>query len=290
MKKNSILFLTLLVSGFYFTQAQPAPHEFSVFLNGGFAANCFQPMSKNVSSAGYGGDLGVGFTGFVSQQLGFQTGVGLGFSMVKSKAGELQTITPGLLDNQNKELYDLHTTLNGYAELHKTLFFSIPAMFQFQTKMRQSWDWTRSQKNGFYVATGVKVHLLISNRYESNIATLSNRAYYIERANWAATQEFAGFGLFKRENGNSGKLDFAVMALFTLETGMKWRLGKGSYLYTGVYFDCGLNDPTKKERKEYGTYTAPEQLKEMTLMKISDKLNYMAAGIKVRVAFTRNTQ
>jgi hypothetical protein len=42
---------------------------------GGFAAFCFQPMQKNASSMGYGGDAGLGFTGFITPNWGIHTGV-----------------------------------------------------------------------------------------------------------------------------------------------------------------------------------------------------------------------
>jgi hypothetical protein len=286
MKRISIIFLTLLLTGIYSMQAQPTAHEFSVSAAGGFAANCYQPLSKDISSVGFSSDFGVGFTGFVSQQLGFQIGAGFGLFNVKSKANNLSSVVIGKLKDDNGENIDLHTKLLGVTELHKTFFLHIPAMIQFQTKMKPAWDWTRSQKSGFYALAGVKVLFLVSNRYESFVAELHNAAYYPDLDNWAATQKFAGFGGFNEGYRAVGKLEFGVMALFTVEAGMKWRISKTAYLYTGVYYDCGLNDPTKNSRKSYSQYKSEKDLEELSILKLADKLNYMAGGIKIRVAFT----
>jgi hypothetical protein len=288
MKRISIIFFALLLTGYYSTHAQTAPHEFSVFAAGGFAANCYQPVSKDISSVGFSSDFGFGFTGFVSQQIGFQIGAGFGIFNIKSKATNLVSSICGKLKNDNGLDYDLYTTLIGVTEVHKTFFLQIPAMIQFQTKMKPAWDWTRSQKSGFYALTGVKALFLVSNRYETHVSELYNAAYFPDLDNWAATQKFKGFGGFNEGYPAMGKLDFGVMALFAFEAGMKWRISKTACLYSGVYFDCGLNDPTKKSRQSYTNYKYEKDLEDLTILKFADKLNYMAGGIKVRVAFTYN--
>ena len=289
MKRISIIFFALLLTGYYSIYAQTSPHEFSVFAAGGFAANCYQPTSKDVSSVGFSSDFGLGFTGFISQQIGFQIGAGFGLFNVKSKADDLSSTVIGKLrDDSHPYDYDLYTTLSGYTEVHKTFFLQIPAMIQFQTKMKPSWDWTRSQKSGFYALTGIKVLFLVSNRYESNVAALYNAAYYPELDNWAATQKFVGFGEFDEGYPATGKIDFGVMALFAFEAGMKWRISKTAFLYTGAFFDCGLNDPTKNSRQPYSKYKSEKDLEDLTILKFADKLNYMAGGIKIRIAFTYN--
>jgi hypothetical protein len=261
---------------------------------------CFQPSTKGVSfaslnpankpgfkvnsSLGFSSDFGIGFTGFFSRQVGIHTSVGFGLFNVKSKMN-LYYITPDFKDRFGY-VYDLHTQLLDYTEIHKAMFVTIPVMLQFQTKQKQYWDWTRSQKAGFYALGGVKVNLLFNNRYEAGVDQLFNAGYFPKEDNWQATQTFAGLGYYDGIN-TEGKLDFGVMVLFACETGVKWRIDNNIFVYTGVFFDCALNDPTKEKRQPYGNFTAPEYLPDLTLLKFSERVNFMAVGIKLRFAFTK---
>jgi len=292
------LILVLFVFSCLHLSAQKTPHEFSIYGGGGFSFFAYSPpLLRNVSSGGFSGDAGVGFTGFVSPQVGFHIGAGFGMYNVKAKIGNLKAITPGLIDEANYNyLFDLHTTLSGYTETHKAIFMSVPVMLQFQTKQKQEWIWKRSEMKGFYAIGGVKVNLLLKNEYEAQFATLTNLAYYPELDNWHGTQTFAGLGVFDGSSAG-GDLKLGVHVVFAFESGMKWRIGKNLFLYTGAFFDCGLNDPTKDSREplsdytyaKYLTYINPltdlNDLKGFTLLKFSDKINLMTAGIKLRLAF-----
>jgi len=74
--------------------AQRYPYEFSVYCEGGFNAFIIQKPVNKVSSKRYGGDAGVGFTYFFSQNLGLHTGVGFGFFHVGNGINTLNIITP----------------------------------------------------------------------------------------------------------------------------------------------------------------------------------------------------
>jgi hypothetical protein len=289
--------------------AQKAPHEFSVYACGGVSTYSFHPRAVNYteslgyatdfgsqfhqstrkenSSIGFSSDFGFGFTGFLSQQIGIHTSAGFGLLNVKSKR-TLSYVKEGIMIDIHDRFYELHTKLENYTEIHKTLFVSIPLMLQFQTKQKQYWNWTRTQKAGFYAQAGVKVHFLFGNKYEVNVDSLFNAGYYFDFNNWAATQKFAeyGFGPFEGNNA-AGKLDFGVMVLFACEAGVKWRIDNNIFVYTGAFFDCGLNDPVKNSRQPQENFTSQQQLSDLTLLRFSDKINLMMVGIKLRMAFTR---
>jgi hypothetical protein len=267
------------VSSSLYVSAQKTPNEFSLYGGGGLSFFAYQlPMSK-VFSIGYHGDIGLGFTGFVSQQCGFHIGAGFGLFRVKSNVDDLLTFTPNLID-AHEYPYELYTTLSGYSEIHKTMFLSVPVMFQFQTKEKQSKDW----KKGFYAMTGAKLLVLFNRSYYSQIATFANAAYYPEFDNWTATQMFVGLGKFSGKDAD-GKIEIGLIAMFTFEAGIKWRIGEKCYLYTGAYFDCGLNDPTKNNRKPVSNYIAVEHLVDFSLLDFYNKSFLMGTGLKVRLAF-----
>jgi hypothetical protein len=297
------LFAILFIFGNLHISAQrKPPHEFFVYADGGISFYSFQPSTKDVSftefkkdnvpgfktksSLGFSSDLGAGFTGFLSHQIGIQTGVGFGLTNVKSKL-DSYTIIPDFKDQQYDEDYDQHSIFLNYAEVYKTMFVTIPLMLQFQTKQKQYWNWTRTQKAGFYALGGIKLHFLFSNKYECSVDSLFNAAYFPQYDNWAATQKFAGLGLL--DGGmNTGKLDFGVMVLFTCEAGVKWRVDNNIFVYTGAFFDCALNDPMKENRKLRENYTTSEKLKGLSLIKVSERVNLMTVGIKVRIAFVKS--
>jgi len=279
----SIIIIMLLVLSNLHISAQKALPEFSIYGGGGFSFFAYQPYLHNASSGGFSGDAGVGYTFFLSQQWGIHTGAGFGLYNVKARVDYLKTITPGYIDCDGY-LYDLHTTLNNYNEIHKSIFMSIPLMIQFQTKQKQSLNWKKDDKVGFYVMGGVRALFLLSNKYTSQVTSLSNMAYYPEFDNWITTLAPLGLGTFDGKS-SEGTLKFGVLAMFAFETGVKWRVGKGLYLYTGAYFDCGLYDPNKDSRMPYSNYTAPEHLTDLTLLAFADRINLMTVGIKLRLAF-----
>jgi len=218
---------------------------------------------------------------------------------VKTKVDSLKAITNGMFDKINiidgkTDLpYDLHTYLN-YTEIYKSMYVSIPIMFQFQTRQKQYWNWRQNKKPAFYAMGGVKVFFLVDNKYETRVSELTNKAYYTELKNWAATQSFAGLGTLKgeREEGWNAKdkLDFGVMAMFAFETGIKWRIDKTIFLYTGAYLDVALNDPNKKSRIEYKNEgeMPNKEIRNLTLYQVSNRTTALVVGIKLRFAFIKN--
>ena len=270
---------TLIVSG------QKTLNEFSIHGGGGLAVFCFQPSIKNASSMGYGGDAGVGFTGFFNQNWGVHIGAGLGIFNIKNKVDNFRFITPEQRDCEGY-LFDLHTTMNKYQETHQSNFLTVPIMLQFQTKTNQSFYWNKDEKVCYYAMAGIKALIPFNYDYTSKIASLNNMAYYPEFDNWINSLPILGLGTFDG-NSTTGKLKFDALIMFAFETGTKWYIGRSVFLYTGVYFDCGLHDPTMKNRVPYRNYIHPEQLQEITLLEFTKTMNLMTAGIKLRLAFFR---
>ena len=280
---SQILTIVLFAMCALKVSAQKTPHEFSISGGGGVSIYCFKPEVKKAASMGYNVDVALGFTGFMSPQWGIHLGLGWGLFNMKTKIDKLNTITEGLID-RNDYLFDLHTTLNKYEESNKTMFLYIPVMLQFQTKPKAAINWKKGQKASFYAMAGLKTALLFNNKYDVSVETLYNAAYYPEFDNWAATQIFAGLSTFDGNKVN-GTFKLKALAMFAFETGIKWRIGNTLYLYTGIYYDCGLNDPSKDLRNPFEHYIYAEHLNDLTLLKFSDKITMMNIGIKLRLAF-----
>ena len=310
-RKNGNLSIKLIVILFIISSLQVSaktPYEFSVYGGGGYSFFLHRPYTdkvpvpnpgttpdnnklrhptvSGVSSSGASGDLGIGFTGFMMPQLGLHIGIGLGFYNIGVKVDSLKAYTKDLPTYKEEPgPWDLYTTLYDYRETHKTFCLSIPLMLQFQSVQSQSWSRKADLAQGFYAMMGFKFNVLLSNNYESKIASLYNMAHNLDRDNWAGTQEFAGLGHFK---GKSGSGNFGYMhALFAFEAGMKWRVSDNMYLYTGAYLDYGLNDPSKNSRTSITDYTSPESLEDIALIDFSSNTHLMTIGVKLRLAFIR---
>jgi hypothetical protein len=137
---------------------------------------------------------------------------------------------------------------------------------------------------------GVKIGLPLSCKYEASDATITNEAYYPDYDNWLTDQEFAGYGKFDIAS-SEGDPKYSISTALALETGVKWNVGKVIAVYTGVYFDYGLNDISSKS-DPFISYTYPnsEPAKFTTnsaLASAADKVNVMAVGVKVRLALVK---
>jgi hypothetical protein len=262
-------------------------NEFIIFGGGSYSFMYYQktlPGAYGASSIGFGADLGAGFTGFVSNNIGFHVGCGFGMYQVKALVDSFTFVTPQF-DNAfslfgEDQPYDLYTNLYNYDETHKIYFLTIPMMIQFQTMPRRSNNAGRDIK--FYVMTGVKLNILFKRQYEVEVQELKNMAYFTQLDNWAGTQRFAGLGRFKGNTSNG--LLKNIMPVFTFEAGAKWDSSPRTFFYTGVFFNCGLSDPTKSGRKSANNYTSGERLADLSLLEFYNKSYLMEIGIKLRLA------
>jgi len=280
---SMLLFILLSLIIHSPVMAQQISYELSI--SGGGAYSFFNHSRSSTSnSLGYSLDAELGFTCFIRPLWGIHIGAGFDYYNVQTKLNMIKHITPGKYDSNNYA-YELHTTYFGYKESQQAMFLTIPVMVQFQSTRNQDFQLKKRHRVGIYATTGVKVGLLVKNNYQPQVARLYNAAYYPFFNNWLDTQTFAGLGNFDG-NSSSRKQSFNVLAIYTLEAGCKLLVSKSLFLYVGVYYDCGLHDPLKKIRKPLGYYADVENLANFTLLSFAKRVNYMAIGLKVRLAFT----
>jgi len=231
-------------------------------------------------------------TGTVTHQSwGIHVGLGLGLYNAKAKLNNAkEEIVTANLRDPDGDRFNLFTTLSGYEETQTAMFLNIPVMAQFNI-------------NSIYVMGGIKTGIPLNGKYKSNVVNLSNKAQYIGLGNVTATApEFVGFGEFKDQKYD-GDIDLGVNVALALEAGMNWSIGDNLLLYGGIYFDYGLNNISKDEKLKFidysaGTSSKPESsfiansvlssyANDRTSIAFTDKVNTMAVGIKLRLAFRR---
>ena len=282
--------------------AQQDDHEFSVYAGGGLSSLHYK-LTEGKGGGGGGGDFGLGYTYTHSiekvtgtgkvyrQQWGVFTGLGFGVYNGKAKLNDVQTVTTGLTDGEKEyDRFDMYSTLSGYTEHQNTVYLHIPVMAKFQIDQ-------------YYVMGGFKMGIPLNGKYQTRNATLTNRAYYRDLNNWAETQEFVGLGKYNLKRSN-GDLDMSMFVALSLEGGIKWELGDNFSLYTGLYFDIGLNNVAKSGYQPFmdyrpGSQSHPENFSLTTnsaltsytddsqLAPFTNKVNMMAVGVKVRLAYLK---
>jgi hypothetical protein len=270
--KKIIILLFVVMSGLL-VSAQ-ITHEISVQGGGGLSTLNYK-LKSGKHQLGGGGEFGVGYACFFTKTVGIRIGFDLAFYNSKAQpTSGVIIVTPGLIDSEG-DRFDMHTTLSHYSESQKAMFLNIPVMAQFQTKK-------------FYVMGGVKIGVPLNCKFSISDATLINKGYYPELTNELTMPAFAGYGTFTDIN-TEGKFPLQVSAALALETGIKWEIGKHFALYAGIYFDYGLNNIVKQEGP-FMNYSSSEPANFTTnsaLPFITDKVNVMAFGVKMRFAFVK---
>ncbi|MCL2416426.1 MAG: hypothetical protein FWD02_00625 [Bacteroidales bacterium] len=270
MKKLYTLIFVFAIASLQ-ASAQRPQNEFQIFGGGGIPIS----LQSGVSTTGFSGETGIGFTAFVSRSIGIHFGVGVGTLHKEVNVDALRTVTYGSID-ANGYVRDLHTTLFDYREtLRTSTHLSVPLMLQFQPN-----------RHGFYAMGGVRMIFLASRNasYDVSVAALHNEAFYHQPGNWA----IADIGTFP---GNSVSRNFEFpqpTTMLTLEMGWKWRIGENVFLYTGAFLDYGLNDLARDIRQPLSNFTLPETLQNLTVLQYTDRVSPTVVGIKLRLAFAHS--
>jgi len=250
-----------------------AVHEFAISGGGGLSALNYK-LSSGERISGFGGDFGVGYICIFEGQWGFHIGVEAGMYNAKTEIDHVEIVT-GQLRDSDGDRFDLYTTLYDYTETQKAMFLNIPVMAQFQTIGKQK----------FYAKAGVKIGIPVNATYSGSGAELYNQAYYSEYKNWLTEPTSAGLGTFTNLK-SEWKLKLGVAVTLAIETGVKWRLGAKAALYTGAWFDYGLNNILKDQPFVNYDKDAPAAFTTNSVLPaLTEKMNIMAAGVKLRLAF-----
>lgn len=257
-------------------------HETSVY--GGDGLSTFDySTSIGGSKLRGGGILGIGYNYRFSENWSISTGLELNFYSSKIKGSGFNDAY-----DVNDGEYDLEfrTDVAGHIEKQKATYLSVPVMMQFQLPV--------FNEHQFYIAGGFKFGIPASAKYAVERSIISNIGYYPDLDIIYSDQHFMGFGTFSR-TGFEEDLDLKFSSAVELEAGMKWKLPNLLSLYTGAYFDYGLNDIKKDVNKRLIEYD-PAYEQNFTVNsifssqysndgKLTDKVVPMSVGIKVKLAF-----
>lgn len=284
--KNVQLRLIVVVISFLactFVAQSQDKHEVSGWLGGGLSTLDYKVNGEKAKN-GVGGLFGVGYNYHLTTQWSIGTGIEISLYQGKTPSGDF---SEAYKTNDGEYDFELRSIMNNYQEKQKTYLLNIPILGQYRMELPNNID--------LYFSGGVKVGLPISSKYKVSEGELKNVGYYEQWSEQGGrelimdSQEFMGFGTYDQSDL---KEDFKVKTAFmlSLETGVKWLLGQSNSLYTGIYFDYGLNDINKYTNKRLVEYNAesPVDFKRNSIVQsnLGGKIKPMAIGLKVRYGFT----
>jgi hypothetical protein len=284
MKKHFfMLFVALLAWNVLSGQPDINPvakHEFTLYAGGGLSTLRYESSIGSCSGLA-GGMLGGDYRFFFMRNFGL--GIGLELSFYNAK---------GVIDNysyaeKTKDYegadFEFRTNLRNYGERENIVMFNIPVMFRYRGD---------PEKNMFYAAAGAKIGIPVAAKYRVVEGTSFNSGSYTFEAYEFTEQLFMGFGSFPEIGDQEIKLNPTVM--LAMEAGMNWRL-QFILLYTGLYFEYGINNVVQKSDELISTYNTSDRHMGSMLSaqyiagghreSITKNVLPMAIGIKVGVTF-----
>jgi len=277
MMKNIFLLICLLLT---VNIATAQSHEFSIYASGGMS-NFNYKFDAGTVSGGFGGGGGIDYTCNISPQFGITTGVG--FAMYGSKAtsegfsGQYNAFDDG------DELQFSYTVATGYEETQSATLLTIPVMAQYRAPFG-------SGSTSFYAAGGLKLGLPLSAKTLITSKNTTSGHYLYEDQTYENLPQHGfisdvGISMMKSD------VDLGFSTMLSLEAGLRFSLSEKTGLYTGLFFDYGLNSIQKSNDKHVVEYqpSAPSLFKNNSILNTGmvDKINLMSVGIKVKIAFGR---
>lgn len=265
-------------------------YEFTVGILGGVQALDYK-LAVGKSNKPFSGGVGIGYTYFFARNIGLATGLDLAFYNTKITLDNYEG-SHTAFDNYIQKEFDFRYSLQNYEETQNAFYANVPVMIHYQ--------FTNAKTTNFYVAGGAKIGIPISGKYKSKGANLKTSGYFPHDNSTLTSPRFRGFGDFTTKK-NDSELKYKMSFSLALEAGAKWDLPSDLSLYTGAYFDYGLNDIKESTNADLSLiqYNAinPEDhifngiaksshlTEDGTSSSMTSKVKLMAYGLKVRLAF-----
>lgn len=284
MKKQ---LLTLLFASFAatFTAQEQEQHEFTFGVYSGLS-----PLSSLSSALKSGVGVVLGYNWFFSNTMGISTGLEYSYLRCRSSVG-------GFSDryythDAANEPFEFRYTIAGYREIQSGSSLVIPLMWRIQYPVFHD-DILN------YFAAGGKLFIPLRLRYNTSGSAYTTSAYYPQQDLLVESLPEQGFGAFTGPNQTSN-LDFRIIYMFSVETGIKFDLSYQFSLYGGLYADYALRNINRDyggkpflvyhpEQPQYFHFNSILNSKYTTedgkTAPLSEKMNPLIVGLVIRLAF-----
>ncbi len=273
---------------------QQARHEISIWGAGGISSLQYSLDNGGEHQIGFGGFAGIGYNYFFNYN--WSIGTGAEFSYLTAK-GKIPMVSDyyQTIDNTSTTPFILNIEGKDYEESQMAMYINIPLMVKYQVDV-----W---KQHKFYAAIGPKIGIPFRAEYKAEGNITTSATLPVNGTNPGTRDRIEnipskGFSTYQVSSDGDLELDLNYMA--AAEAGMKWHLGKYLSLYTGLYFDYGLNNILKgddsdfsKNFYEYNRETPTSYtVNSLLVSKYNDnageyveRMNTLSAGVKVQLAF-----
>ncbi|WP_335967048.1 OmpA family protein [Galbibacter sp. PAP.153] len=266
----------LLLIGVLLGQAQ----EITFKLNGGLSG-IFYESPVGDGSLGLGGGIGFGYTYFLNDHWGIQTGIEAQYNSNTFELDDGRQVSSNEIDDQ-ESAFEYRVSAVSYKEEQHFYSFAVPLLLQYRGNI--------SSKTGFYIGLGGKVLFPTGQKIKASAQTLSLSGYYPDLDLEINDLPVHGFGTVNNwEDDTSVSLRTSV--LLSVEGGLTFKLKGHLQLYTGIYADYGLTDLQDDKQPQNIVGYSPEGIEEvpangaMSAQGIVEKSNYLSAGIQLKLGF-----
>jgi outer membrane protein OmpA-like peptidoglycan-associated protein/opacity protein-like surface antigen len=235
MKKNQMLLaaamfcLAMVASLGATAQNKVLPkQEFTINGFGGFSTLKYSIDGVDVNK-GFAGGGGLGYNLFFSDHWGLTTGLEAAMYKATAKADKM---TSGQIVSYYDENYLSEFTIGNFKETHHTWMVQVPLMLNWLAPLNAA------KTTHFYLSAGGRLGYAFEGKYKQSGKTTSYVSTQISN-NGVYQSDPKSMGAYS----DSHCMKFAKWnGILSAEIGLRWKLGRCTALYTGIYGDYGLTN------------------------------------------------
>jgi opacity protein-like surface antigen len=253
-------------------------HELSIYGFGGYS-----PISYTLDKNGYvsesiGGGAGLGYTFNISSSFGIVTGVEM--TMYGAEAS-FDNITDKYKEETIERPYEFSYSLKNYKEKQSITVFSIPVTAQYGLPLGGS--------SKFYAAGGFKFGFPTSVKADITPGTATTSMHGIPEDVIYEDMPHHGLVTDKVLPSTQKEPELGFSAALALEAGVGFALTDRINLYTGAYFNYGLNNILKTDDRHLLEYNSADETtfihNSVLDTGLTNKATLLSIGLKLRIGF-----
>ncbi|KAF2325781.1 outer membrane beta-barrel protein [Flavobacterium daemonense] len=255
--------------------------EVTVKVSGGQSGILYESSLGN-GDIKFGGGVGVGYTFFLNNHWGINTGVDILYNQNSFKLNEGTMITSNEVDDQ-MSAFEYRVTPKNYQEKQHFVSFAVPVLLQYRASISKQSQW--------YAGIGGKVLFSGKQNIKASANELQLSGYYPDADLVVDDLPSHGFGTVSNWQDKTS-VNLKTTFLASLETGISFKLKEKMQLYTGVFADYGFSDLVKNTENSNIVPYNPNGIENTQANGVSgnkmivQKSNYFAAGIQIKLGFS----
>lgn len=210
--------------------------EFSISAGTGIAGLKYATAGGS-SKLKIGYQATAGYTFFFHRNWGISTGIELGYYQTNAGLSPENVYKSNMVDSEG-EGFELRAQARGYEEKQRLYTLNIPLLAHFQAPAGKGTQW--------YTKVGIKLSIPWKATFHAHADEIQASGYYPNMDLLITELPAHGFGKQANWKGE-GNYSLNPSASLAAETGIRFRMAPGRYLYAGGYIDYGLNNVKKDE-------------------------------------------